>query len=352
MKFIFFGTPEFAAIILEKLIAADYVPVAVVCNPNEPVGRKQILTPPLVKRLIEKHLPAGRQEGPIEIFQPATKLDLLALCPKLSAIAPDFMVIAAYGKIIPKEILDIPYRGTLNIHPSLLPKYRGTSPIQYAILKGDKETGVTIMGVDEEMDHGPILANSILPIANSDTYEILSQKLAISGAELLIKTIPYFISGNIKPIEQDHSKATYTKIIKKEDGEIYWLKNADEIERMTRAYYPWPTSWTTWNNRILKIIETKPLESSEKDFTDSAIADFVKWPIGRVFLYNSIIAVKCGQGALIIKKLQLEGGKVLTAKEFLNGHKNFVGSVLKQKKTRAKWLAQATTDATPERLTL
>ncbi len=215
MKFVFFGTPEFAAVILEKLIAADYIPAAIVCNPNEPVGRKKILTPPPVKRLIENN------KLSIEIFQPATKSELLAISDKLLAIKPNLMVIAAYGKIIPKEILNIPHRGTLNIHPSLLPKYRGASPIQYAILNGDKEIGITIMGVDEKMDHGPILANSKLLI-DSDTYESLSQRMAKLGAELLIKTIPDYISGKIKPIKQDHSKATYTKIIKKEDGKINW----------------------------------------------------------------------------------------------------------------------------------
>ena len=316
LKIVFFGTPKFAAIVLEKLVDAGYIPSAVVCNPDEPIGRKQILTPPPVKR------PIVNGKWPIEIFQPATKAELLAIRHKLLAIKPELAIIAAYGKILPKEILDIPSRGFINVHGSLLPHYRGASPIQTAILNGEKETGVTIMEVDEEMDHGPTLANSQWPIADSDTYESLSQKLAVLGAELLIKILPDYISGKIKPVLQEHEKATYTKIIKKEDGKIDWSKNAKEIERMTRAYYPWPTAWTIWRIKNLelriKILESEILGNNEN------------YKIGEVFLtLKNELAVKCGEGALIIKKLQLEGGKILLAPEFLNGHKNFVGSVLK-----------------------
>ena len=270
MKIIYLGTPKFSVAILEALINSDYEVTAVITNPDAPVGRKQILTPSPVKIIAEKNK--------IPVIQPD----------EMRNFDVDLAIIAAYGKIISKNILDIPRFGTINIHPSLLPKYRGASPIQNAILNGDKKTGVTIMKLDEEMDHGPILANSELPIADSDTYESLSQKLAKIGAELLIKTIPEYISGKIKPIEQKHAEATYTKIIKKEDGKIDWSKNAAEIERMTRAFYPWPTAWTTWNGKILKILEAE-----------------------------------VRGGSLAIKKLQLEGGKILSIKEFINGHKDF-----------------------------
>lgn len=279
MKFVFFGTPEFAAIILEKLIKSGLEPQAVFRDPKE-----------LTSVLVEK----------------------------LKKLKPDLAIIAAYGKIFPKEILEIPSYGFINIHTSLLPKYRGASPIQTAILNGEKETGVTIMKIDEEMDHGPLLANSLLRVADSDTYESLSKKLAKLGAELLIKIIPEYVSRKVKPVEQKHEKATYTKIIKKRDGKIDWKKSAEKIERMTRAYYPWPSAWTLWNNKIIKIIKT--------DISDAKNNHHV----GEVFLIEKDeLAIKCGQGILIIRKLQLEGGKVLTAKEFLNGHKNFVGSVLK-----------------------
>lgn len=286
MKYVFFGTPEFATTVLDKLVRAGYKPQAVFRNPKES-------TAVLMKRL--KNLKS------------------------------DLAIIAAYGKILPKEILEIPKHGFINIHGSILPKYRGPSPIQAAILGGDEKTGITIMKLDEKMDHGPILGKSDIRISESETYESLSKKLAELGAELLIKIIPDYISGKIKPSEQDHIKATYTKIIKKEDGKIDWKKSAESIERMVRAYYPWPGAWTIWNGKILKILET---ELFEKDFTIFAIADFMKWPVSRVFLYNDIIAIKCGENILIIKKLQLEGGKILTAQEFLNGHKDFIGSIL------------------------
>ncbi|MEK7197965.1 MAG: methionyl-tRNA formyltransferase [Patescibacteria group bacterium] len=288
MKFVFFGTPEFATIVLDKLVKSGYKPQAVFRNPKES----------------------------IEI-----------LVSRLKNLKPDLAIIAAYGKILPKEVLEIPKHGFINIHGSILPKYRGPSPIQYAILNGDKETGVTIMKIDEKMDHGPILGKSKIRISKSETYESLSKKLAELGAELLIKILPNYISGKIKLVPQNHSKATYTKIIKKEDGKIDWKKSADEIERMTRGYYPWPSAWTTWNSKFLKILNTDVLP--DINFTKSAIADFSEQLVGRVFLYNDNIAVKCGTNYLIIKKLQLEGGKILTAKEFINGHRDFIGSVLK-----------------------
>ncbi len=325
MKYIFFGTPEFAAIVLEKLINAGYIPEAVVCNPDEPVGRKQILTSPPVKRLIVN------DKWSLEIFQPATKAELLAISHKLKAIKPDLAIVAAYGKIIPKEILDIPVYGFINVHGSLLPYHRGASPIQVAILNGEKETGVTIMKVDEEMDHGPIITNVKIKISNDDTFESLSQKMAVLGAELLIKIIPDYISGKLKPITQDHSKATYTKIIKKEDGKINWLKSADEIERMTRAYYPWPSAWTVWRQEINNKKQVDKIVKILKAESVTQQDNFSKYDIGEIFsdCFTSIqrcIEVKCGKGVLTIKKLQLEGGKVLTAKEFLNGHKDFVGN--------------------------
>lgn len=311
MKFVFFGTPEFAAIVLEKLITTGYVPAAVITNPDELIGRKQILTSPPVKILAQKH--------GILVFQPTKLRNNEEFLEQFKKLKPELAIVAAYGKILPKEILEIPKYGFINVHGSLLPHYRGASPIQVAILNGDKETGVTIMEVDEEMDHGAIISKSKCQISNDDTYETLSNKLAILGAELLIKTIPDYISGKLKPVPQDHSKATFTKIIKKEDGKIDWSKSAEEIEKMVRAYYPWPTAYTYQNLKLLKIIEAEV--SKDKN----------NHRIGEVYYSNILenIGIRCGERSLIIKKLQLEGGKVLSAKEFLNGHKNFIGSILR-----------------------
>ena len=317
MKYVFFGTPEFAAIVLGKLIDVGYTPAAVVTNPDEPVGRKQIFPPPPAKVLAEKH--------DIPVFQPKKLRDNLEFLEQFKNLKSDLAIIAAYGKILPKEILDIPVYGFINVHGSLLPYYRGASPIQTAILNGDKETGVTIMEVDEEMDHGAVIAYSKLLIANGDTYETLSKKIAELGAELLIKTIPDYISGKIKPVPQEYNKATYTKIIKKEDGKIDWQKSAEEIERMVRAYYPWPGAYANIKNKILKIIEANISEDKNNH------------QIGEIFTLQHpnilenigvLLGVKCGAGVLIIKKLQLEGGKILSAQEFLNGHKDFIGSGL------------------------
>ena len=244
MKFIFFGTPEFAAIILEKLIQAELMPEAVICNPDKPTGRKQIITPPPVKVLAQKY--------GLTIYQPKDKNELLEIIKKLQ---PDLAITAAFGMIFPKEILEIPKYGFINVHPSLLPKYRGPTPIQTAILNGDKETGVSLFLIDEEMDHGPILAKRELefPISNFQ-FPILSQKLAELGADLLIETLPKYINGEIKPQAQDESQATYTKkfstqdaYIEPKDLEIAQEKGGDkaiEIERKIRALNPEPGTFT------------------------------------------------------------------------------------------------------------
>ena len=214
MKFIFFGTPDFAAIILEKLINSGYVPKAVVCNPDKPVGRKKIITPPPVKVLIMKH-----EIWNIPVLQPE-KLDKSFMLQVSSSIT-DIFIVAAYSNIIPKEILNIPKLGTIGIHPSLLPKYRGATPIQTAILNNDQETGTTLFLMDEKLDHGAIIANSEFRIQNSEwNYEALMKKLANLSADLLIKTLPDFIAGKITPLPQDESLATFTKKFKTEDAFI------------------------------------------------------------------------------------------------------------------------------------
>ncbi|MBU2634871.1 methionyl-tRNA formyltransferase, partial [Patescibacteria group bacterium] len=204
------------------------------------------------------------------------------------------VIVASYGKIIPKKILEIPKYGCLNVHPSLLPKYRGPSPIQTTILNGDKKTGVTIILMDEKIDHGPIISNSKFEIRNSKlTYGELNVKLAKLGVKLLIETIPKWIRGEIKIKPQDHSKATYTKILKREDGKIDWSKSAQEIERQVRAFNPWPGTFTFIKHKN-KTLRIKVLE-----------ADISK------------------DNKLIIKKLQPEGKKAMSFEEFKRGYHDF-----------------------------
>jgi len=264
MKFIFFGTPEFAAIILEKLIQAELMPEAVICNPDKPTGRKQIITPPPVKVLAQKY--------GLTIYQPKDKNELLEIIKKLQ---PDLAITAAFGMIFPKEILEIPKYGFINVHPSLLPKYRGPTPIQTAILNGDKETGVSLFLIDEEMDHGPILAKRELefPISNFQ-FPILSQKLAELGADLLIETLPKYINGEIKPQAQDESQATYTKKFSTQDAyiepkDLEKAQNegreiAVEIDRKIRALNPEPGTWTILNGKRTKLLEAKIIDGRLK----------------------------------------------------------------------------------------
>ncbi|MEX2008439.1 MAG: methionyl-tRNA formyltransferase [Candidatus Spechtbacterales bacterium] len=230
MHTVFFGTPDFAAIILKKLIDSPYRPFLVVTAPDKPAGRGNQLTPPPVK--------VFAQETGIEVVQPE-KLNA-AFVEELKKAGCELAIVAAYGLIIPQAVLDVPQRGFINVHGSLLPKYRGASPIQQAILDGEKETGPTIMLMDAQIDHGPILSQRTFPIAPTDTAEDVFAKMAESGGELLLETIPQWTGGDIVPREQDHKTATYTERLAREDGHINWSKPADHIERMLRAYTPWP----------------------------------------------------------------------------------------------------------------
>lgn len=244
---------------------------------------------------------------------------------------PDVCVVAAYGKIIPKEYLEIPKFGFLNVHPSLLPKYRGASPIQTAILNGEKETGVTIILMDEKVDHGPIIAKRELRIASQDDYPALEHKLAKLGAEILIETLPKWVAGKIKPVEQNHDKATYTKKFSWPDGKIDWQKSADEVDRQTRALNPEPGTWTTWDNKILKILESLPIEDKSDNLITGQVfmADNKEVPVAEQGSLRGAAVIKCGfNTALLLKMIQLEGKKPMKIKYFLNGHRDFIGSVL------------------------
>ena len=245
---------------------------------------------------------------------------------------PDICIVAAYGKIIPKEYLEIPKYGFLNIHPSLLPKYRGPSPIQTAILNGEKETGITIILMDEKIDHGPVLVKSKIQITNNKKYKELEKELAELGTELLIEILPKWINRDIKPIEQDHNKATYTKKFSWPDGKIDWSKPADLISRQINALNPEPGTWTEWNGRVLKISDGDPVShgSLSKHGLPASDKNDNLNP-GQVFLTkNNEAAIKCGSDtALLPKTVQLESRKTMGIDAFLNGQKNFVSSVLK-----------------------
>ncbi len=316
LKIIFFGTSEFGAIVLEKMVHAELRPVFVVTTPDKPAGRKQLPSPSPVKILAQ-----GRK---VVIFQPEEFGSDTQYT--IQNTNPDIFVVAAYGKVLPKEILDIPRFGALNVHPSLLPKYRGPSPVQNTILNGDKETGVTIILMDEKIDHGAIVTNVKYQIPNAKTtYSELHNTLAELGADLLIQTIPQFIEGRIKPISQDDSKATYTRIFKREDGYINWGKSAEHIERQIRALNPWPGTYTKCQMSNVKCQNLKILQA------DILQDDNQKLRVkpGQVFLtQDKKLVIQTGENALFVEKLQLEGGKPMAAKDFLLGHRNFIGTIL------------------------
>jgi len=308
MKIIFIGTPEFGAIILEKLCKANLKPVLVVTASDKPVGRKQILTPSSVKIIAQRY-----------------KIKVGQTMSSFREIKPELVLVAAFGQILPEEILEIPKYGCLNVHPSLLPKYRGAAPVQFAILNGEKETGATIFLMDAEVDHGPILAQRKTVIGPNETMGQLQSRLAVLGAELLIDAIPDWIRGKIRLRRQDERRATYTGILKKEDGKIDWRKSAKIIERQIRAFDPWPGSWTYWQILKGKLIRIKILKarifSSAKKTTYS---------IGKVLVVpQNEIGIQCGKDILVVKMLQIEGKKITEPEDFLRGHPDFIRAILK-----------------------
>jgi methionyl-tRNA formyltransferase len=257
MKYVFFGTPEFAAIILKQLIDAHLPPATLVCNPDRPVGRKKIIAPPPTK--------VSAQKSNIAVLQPE-KLDA-DFVRQIRELKPEFAVIAAYAKIIPKSIIDLFPKGVIGVHPSLLPKYRGASPIQSVILGGEKETGVTLYLLDEKMDHGPILTIDTLQLTIDQTYGSLLPKLADLGGRLLVKTLPKFVEGKIKPQPQNELEATFTKKLTTDDAfadekDLNAALAGDaekttEIDRKIRALNPEPGVWTILKGKRTKLLEAK-----------------------------------------------------------------------------------------------
>lgn len=306
------GTPEFSLPGLNALgTAPDFDIIGVFTQPDKPIGRHQTLTASPVKSL-------ARQQG-WPVFQPTRLKSEIETIKNLQA---GLIVVIAYGKIIPPEILALPTYGCLNVHASLLPKYRGAACLNAPILNGDSETGVTIMKIDAGLDTGPILRQAKIKLSGRETLAEVHDQLSRLGAELLVPTILGFIQGKIKPQAQDEAAASYVKTLKKEDGRIDWAKSATEIERLIRAYNPWPGSYallgTAAAEKILKILAVEP-----------EIIKSQTHKIGEVFLANGKLVIQCGQDALAILKLQLSGGRATTAEEFWRGHRDLVGQILK-----------------------
>jgi len=313
VKIIFIGTPNFGAIVLEGLIQKNYKPILVIAAPDKPVGREQILTPPPVKVIAQKYQIPIEQPVKIRNF----KLEI-------ENLKPDLIIVAAYNQILPSNILEIPKYGCLNVHPSLLPKHRGASPIQQAILNGDKETGTTIILMNEKIDEGDVTSKEKLEIDDKIIYFELEKKLANLGIKLLSENIQNWIDEKIKPEQQNSLEATHTKILKKEDGKVDWQKSAEEIERQVRAFSVWPGTFTFWekNDKLLRI---KILKSRVYKFAQK----FVYLTGKTLVVPNNELGVQCGKDYLVIEEIQLEGKKEMKSEEFLRGHPDFIGTILK-----------------------
>jgi methionyl-tRNA formyltransferase len=319
---IYMGTPLFAVPALEALIKnampgqvlpEGYEIVTVITRIDKPAGRgKEIVYSP-VKRVALSH--------GIPVWQPGS-LKRSENIEALAAYHADLYIVAAFGQILPQAVLDQPRYGTLNIHASLLPKYRGVSPISAAILQGDTETGVTIMLLDAGVDTGPMLLKRSIPIAEDDTTGSLTIKLAELGARALLEALPPWVQGKITPQPQDEQLASYTHMLRKEDGEIDWNRPAAELARAVRAYTPWPGAYTYWRGRLLKIVSAHAvmLESAEE----------VKPGTVRLRKENGqqVLSVATGNGLLLVHNLQLEGRKAISASEFVRGYPQIVGDVL------------------------
>ncbi len=297
------GTPEFAVASLEACFDVGDV-VAVVTQPDKPKGRGNTLAAPPVKELA---LARG-----IPVLQPA-KLRTPPFSEELRRYAPDVCVVTAYGRILPKDILELPPKGCVNVHGSLLPRFRGAAPIQWSIAHGDVETGVTLMVMDEGLDTGPMLAMKRLPIAPDDTSASLYPKLAALGGALLRESLPAYLSGELKPVPQPSEGVVLAPIIEKDEGRLDFTRPAVALERRLRAFTPWPGAFTTLGGKLLKVHRARV---GQRTGTPGTVLS--AGPEG--------IEVACGEGSLVLLEVQLEGKRVMSAAEFLTGHKLAQGS--------------------------
>ena len=303
------GTPAFAVPVLEALVSAGHEVAAAYSRPDRPSGRGRRTSPTPVK---EAALTMG-----IPVFQPPS-LKAPDVQREMAAGCPDVIVVAAYGLFLPGEVLDLPRYSCLNIHPSLLPRLRGPSPVSTAIVDGETTTGVTIMMMDEGVDTGPILAQIRTPIGESETGEGLTARLFEMGAGLLVEVLPDWAEGRIQASPQDESQATTTRLLTRDDGRIDWGMSAGQIARRVRGYAPWPGAYTSWEGRMLKIMEAshdaggvidRPGTVVERDGGD-------------------VIGVSTGDGTLSVSRLQLEGRRASSARDFLQGHGSIAGALL------------------------
>lgn len=308
IRIIFMGTPDFSVPALQALLDDPaYKVVGVVTQPDRPAGRGKQLRPSPVK--------IAAQTADIPLFQPATLRKPEAVA-HLAAWEPDAVIVAAFGQILRQNVLDLPQFGCINIHASLLPRWRGAAPIQAAIRSGDAETGITIMRMDAGLDTGPMIAQRTLPIEANETGQSLHDKLAVLGGELLLDTLPAYCAGDMPPQPQpdDETLITYAGQIKKDEGRINWQDSAAAIDRLVRAFTPWPGTFTTWDDRLLKI--------------KGGTVTTGRANPGTVIAHQGALAIGTGEGLYRPQVLQLAGKKALNAADFQRGHATIIGATL------------------------
>lgn len=308
MDVLFMGTPEFAVPTVEALLSSKHVLKAVVTQPDKPAGRGRRLSAPPVKQL-------ALSNG-IPCQQPA-KLRDPSVVEELASYSPEIIVVAAYGKILPPSVLDLPPKGCINVHASLLPKYRGAAPINWAIINGETETGITIMLMDEEMDHGPILLQRAISILPEETAGELHDRLALLGAECLIEALKGLEDGSIAPNAQDHDRATFAPMLSKEDGQLDWGQPAEDLVNRIRGVTPWPGATTMLNDELFKVWKAS---LGPKDVSGS--------PGEVMAVEEDGITVACGQGSVCLLEVQVAGKKRMKAESFLRGYSVSTGTIL------------------------
>lgn len=299
-RIVFMGSPDFALPVLQRLVG-QYTVAGVVTQPDRPAGRGRVLTPPPVKDLaLDLGLPLIQ---PRRLSEPNAML-------QLQSWVPDLIIVAAFGQILRPAVLDLPRLGCINVHASLLPRWRGAAPIQAAILNGDARTGISIMLMDPGVDTGPILSQASIPITGDETAGSLSARLSELGADLLMKTLPAYLARTIHPQPQDDSLATYASMIKKVDGQLDFTQPASLLERRIRAFNPWPGAYTYWKGQVLKLHRAHVAPSSNDQ-------------PGKMIVYRGLPGFSTSDGILVIDELQPAGKHILDGKSFLSGARNW-----------------------------
>ena len=309
VRTVFMGTPQFAVTILESLLRSSCQVLAVYTQPDKPAGRgRPVVFPPVKKLALERGIP---------VIQPET-FKSSEVVEKLVSFQPELIIVAAFAAILPLELLSLLKFACLNVHPSLLPRHRGPSPVANAILCGDELTGVTIMLMDAGLDTGPILAQEKVEISFMNTTGSLSSKLADVGAKLLLETLPKWLEGELRPQAQDESQATYSRLITSKDAEVDWHLPAIELWRRVRAYNPWPSCYTWCQGKRLRILEAIPC------------GDLGQGEVGKVIALAEPpgVGVVTGQGVLALYQVQLEGRRRMSVDDFVRGKRDFIDCVL------------------------